>query len=140
TQVEGAGRGEAVDNRPWHEQLWARAVFVLVGLAVLGFVGRVLWFKYGVKLLPAPKPREEIRRLYRGFVRSIRDATDVPKRLSQTPSEYLEVVRPKLGERFASAQDLNRDLERALFGRDEPTPEAVAQWRETLRRWSKGRS
>lgn len=139
TQVEGAGRGEAVDNRPWHEQLWASAIFVLAGLAVVGGIGRVLWFKYGAKLLPPPKPREEIRRLYRGFVRSIRDATDVPKRLSQTPSEYLEVVRPKLGERFASAQSLNRELERALYGRDEPTPDAVAQWRESLRRWSKGR-
>ncbi len=140
TQVEGAGRGEAVDRRPWHEQLWARALFVLAGLALAGGAGRVLWVKFGAKLLPPPKPREEIRRLYRAFVRSIRDVTDVPKRLSQTPREYLEAVRPKLGDRYASAQHLNRELERALFGRDEPTPELVAQWREALKRWSKTRS
>ncbi|MCW5942124.1 MAG: DUF4129 domain-containing protein [Fimbriimonadaceae bacterium] len=135
-QAEGAGRGDQVDNRPWYQKDWAvQLLNVTIVLALIG-AGCLAFRIWGKKVLPAAlHPREDVRRLYRRFAQTLRKETGVVRMLGQTPTEYLEGLRAKLGDRYAAAWELNEALVLALFGPREPTPETLAELRRDVQRY-----
>lgn len=135
-QVEGAGRGDQVDNRPWYQRDWAvQALNVAIALAFVG-AGFLAFRIWGRKFVPATlHPRDDVRRLYRRFAQALRKETGVVRLLGQTPTEYLEGLQGRLGPRFPAAAEVNAGLESALYGPNEPTAETLAELKRVVQRF-----
>jgi hypothetical protein len=70
--------------------------------------------------------RTDIEREYASFAKALQRASGRKRKLSETPDEYLEAVKPFLNGAGAAAERVNRTLVRALYGSDVISEEAAA--------------
>ncbi|MFY9234867.1 MAG: transglutaminaseTgpA domain-containing protein [Fimbriimonadaceae bacterium] len=135
-EVEGAGRGDS-RRKPWYTNPW------LIGLlAVAGVTGLWLsfpWLAAFVRRIrnAAPSPRYEAGRLYWAFARALEKNAGRPRRLSETPDEYLDVVSEKIGSIADEARPLNDKLVLAMYGPAEVGKADVAILRKELQSFRK---
>jgi transglutaminase-like putative cysteine protease len=123
-------RGDPTYSEPFFERTWVRTSLVTLGLVIMVLGG---WFavKY-LKRLPATldPSRAEAAGAFREFYRAMERATGRPKRPSQTPEEYLEMIQPHLGDHSREVRELSDRLSYGMFGR---TPLEAAEV-QSLRR------
>lgn len=110
-------RGDPTYQESFWERTWVRTTAVTLGLVVLVFGG---WFVVRIWRRPPASMdplRYETAMAFREFYRAMERATGRPKRPSQTPAEYLEMIRPVLGDSGATADEISSRLAYGLFGR-----------------------
>lgn len=106
---------ETVKVNFW-ELTWVRTTLVTLGLVIAVFGG---WFVYRIIRRPPASldpTRQETALVYKEFYKTMERVTGRPKRPSQTPQEYMEMVKPLLGERFEDAEAISKKLALSLFG------------------------
>jgi transglutaminase-like putative cysteine protease len=122
--VEGAGRGAVKEaTTPWFEQDWVRQaidfLLVAMGVAVILLAVRGLFTKKPAKVVPE---RTAVGRLYARFGRSLEKLTGKPRRLNETPREYIERIADQLPDPDR-ASALTARFEAALYAPEAPTPQ-----------------
>ena len=97
--------------------LWDKAKPYLgyAGLALVGAAGFLLvWGIKPIRRQPLPAKQESIV-LYGQFLRVVEKRVRKPKRLSETPSEYLQRVRPNIAD-WDATWKVHQEFEHATFG------------------------
>jgi transglutaminase-like putative cysteine protease len=133
-QIEGAERGSSVHG-PWYTN--KLIVAPALGLGAIAFA----WFALpGLSSLFRRRVRSarnaahaEATRLYWQFSAMLERKSGKPKRLSQTPAEYLQSVQDRLGSAADLARTLNTSFVAALYG-PEVTQEQLDELRSELRK------
>lgn len=126
-------RGDPTYRESFFEKAWVRTTALTIGMVIL--VGGI-WFL--AKLIRRPAASLDPGRLeaavgYRELARTLEKATGRPKRPNQTPSEYLEMVRPQLGTHFEEVEAISRRLAYGLFARTPLGSEEVQSLRRQIR-------
>lgn len=122
--VEGAARGDVKGaSTPWYERDWVRqaidVLLVAMAVAVVLLSVRGLFTKKRVKAAPE---RTAVGRLYARFGRALERLTDRPRRLNETPREYIERIADELPDPERAAALTDR-FEVALYAPTSPTPQ-----------------
>ena len=76
--------------------------------------------------MPVRSTRRELAKTYSKFEKVIAPAAGHPRRLSETPEEYLTMGRRRLGPLYPQAVRINQSFEIAMFGPAEPTSPEIA--------------
>lgn len=110
-------RGDPTFMESFFEKLWVRTTGITLGLVLLVVGG---WF--AVKYLRRPvlsvdPARSEVAGAFREFYKAMEKGTGRPKRPSQTPQEYIEMVQPLLGENGLAAAEISSRLAHGMFAR-----------------------
>jgi len=124
--VPGSERGSArEDPKPWYEQRWVQDALEVGVIAIIG--GIILLSIRGLFVRREPvakRIRSQAGKLYSRFQRDLEKRTGKPRRLSQTPREYLDRVRGELPQdAAAAAEDVTLQFENALWSKDDPGDE-----------------
>jgi len=130
----------AVDITPDEEKTsdsttsWLRPVGIgigaLFGAALLVFGARTFrWSKKG-----ALTPGTELVRIYGRVLRHVERKTGKPKRLSETPIEYLTRVRTQIAD-WDGIYALHTDLEQSLYGPGTLSATDVSAFQERVKQW-----
>ncbi len=134
TMAEAVPGGElgSGESQPWYKQDWFLELLnALIGCALVAGV----WF--GSRMFRQRRgsrpERHELERAYIEFVSALQKGTGARRMPSQTPEEYLEIVRPSLNGQYETAQQLTREFETALYSAEAPSLESVAKIRERVR-------
>lgn len=143
--VPGSERGAArEDPKPWYEQRWVQDALEVAVFAIIG--GIILLSIRGLFVRRQPvakRVRSQAGRLYARFQRDLERRTGKPRRLSQTPREYLERVRPELPAEAAQvAEEVTSRFESALWSKDDPGEEELKELAGSVREFhsaSRGR-
>lgn len=115
--VNNAERGDPTYSEPWLERTWVRTSLVTLGLVILVLGGWMI-VKF-LRRLPVTRDpsRAEAAGAFQEFYRAMEKGTGRPKRPSQSPQEYLDMIAPILGENAAEANEISRRLSYGMFGR-----------------------
>ncbi len=135
--VEGGGRGDV--GQKWYQAGWAKQA--LLGLLFCGLVFGGFAVYRVVQPMFKPKPaRDQIRATYSKFASALHRHSKRRRKMSETPREYLNAVRPSIEPIWAETFALNERLEELLYGRPVPSPAdsvaiavEVRAWRKKLR-------
>jgi hypothetical protein len=131
--VPGGGRGDPTVSRALIHQPWFRWLLgTLVAMAALLGLGFVVAPGRRGTSTHSPEHRQ-LSRAYSRFVAFLERASRRPRRLSETPSEYLQVVAPHLLTSSVRAEALNRQFEAAFYSSRTATKELVAGLEAELR-------
>lgn len=113
--MPGGGRGESNDTTPWYQRPWAAKG--LNGIIAFSILAALV-----VGLRAIRKERQsidwsqvELARNYERFTALLQRASGQPRRPSQTASEYLAAVSPKLGSAYPEASRINQMFETILY-------------------------
>lgn len=129
-EVPDGKRGDSND-RPWYMALWVRATGIPIGVLLVGAFG----WQFATRRkagISARTQRQEAGRVYAKFESALTPLAGHPRRLSQTPGEYLHASERRLGDLRLHARELNHRFEEALFAREEPTEESVKNLRRQV--------
>lgn len=126
-------RGDATFQESFFQKAWVRTSLVTLGL-VLVVGGGWFFFKFIRRTPASADPARLAAALaYQQFARAIEKSTGRPKRPSQTPTEYLEMIRPQLGSHFEHVEAISRRLSYGLFGRKALSSEEVHSLRREIK-------
>lgn len=126
-------RGDATYQESFFQKAWVRTSLVTLGL-VLVVGGGWFLFKFIRRTPASADPARLAAALaYQQFVRAIEKSTGRPKRPSQTPSEYLDMIRPQLGSHFDHVEGISHRLSYGLFGRTALSSEEVQSLRREIK-------
>ena len=115
--VRGGGRRDGDDTQPWYRAAWIpTAINVGIGSLVLGGAVLLLWPRRRDARASLRARDETVDR----FVRSLARRTRRDRRLDESLVVYVAGLGPVLGEVSEPARTLADDLERALYGPEEP--------------------
>jgi hypothetical protein len=131
-QVENNERGQTTDGTAWYRsELFRRLLDGAILFAVLAIAVVFL------RSLKAPKEqnatRKRLDRLYLRFAGILQRRSQKRRDPSQTPREFLEMVRPSLNGSHSRAKEISDRFERAFYAVNEPSEEEVAKLAEDLR-------
>lgn len=137
--VEGSGRGAVKGtSTPWFEREWVRqtidVLLVAMAIAIVLLAIRGLFTKKPAKVTPE---RTAVGRLYARFGRALEKLTGRPRRLNETPREYIDRIGDELPN-LDRAAELTERFEVALYAPETPTSQelkglggAVDEFRKT---------
>lgn len=125
-EVEGGKRGESFGGQ---SGTLREIAFAGIGVVVLG--GLVRMFMRRRKNTGEEDPREvllqRVGRVYARFERILVPLVGRPRRLGQTPAEYLENAKPKLDATYEIARRINEKFEQAMFSPEHPHEAEIEQ-------------
>ncbi len=127
--VEGAKRGDSTEV-PWYQTSWWKFGLLPFSCITVLYLG-VLAFKRLTTKRAIPY-RKELGKVYARFERILQPVAGHPRRLSQTPSEYLDSSRRRLGTLYPRASKLNQEFEEALYGMQEPDEAMIALLKQSV--------
>lgn len=114
-QVEGSSRGSTNEGTNWIQ-------FGAIALAALASAGIMIneARKFRSKMQSQVRDEAILRRrsaskIYLSYERLLQKNVGRPRKLGQTPHEYLDAAKDQLGEYYLIAEDLNKRFETALF-------------------------
>jgi hypothetical protein len=121
--VPGEGRGSARSNgKAWYEATWVQQAIdiglLALAAAVLLLAVKGMFGKSGPKLV---QERTAVGKLYSRFSKLVERRSGKPRRLNETPREYLARVGPDLGAAELPASSLTQRFEVALYSPEPPS-------------------
>ncbi|RYG86986.1 transglutaminase domain-containing protein, partial [bacterium] len=132
--VPNGGRRDGDDTIPWYRRPWVTtAANVAIGIMVLAGAVLLLWPRRR-DARASMRARDEV---VDRFIRTLARPTRRDRRLDESLIGYVGVLGERLGAARPSAERLARDLERTLYGPDEPNPDSnreLARRVQSLRR------
>jgi transglutaminase-like putative cysteine protease len=131
--IRGAGRGSVPSiGKPFYERTWfIWTVNVLIGTSVAAALAlALLGLRRGSGERVAESDREEAAALYARFARDLERRTGRPRRLPNTPMEYVERLGDSLGPAYDPALALTQRFENALYA---PSPPDETEIRDLSR-------
>lgn len=148
-QAPGGERSRTYSaEKPWWEAAWVQVALDVV--LALGVAGIIVAGLYGLApkgsswrtvmalvrgwIIP-PKGRAEVERLFGVYQRDLRRRTRRPRRLGQTPREYVARFEAELGDAARPARELNAAFEAALFGPGEVASDETGRLSKMVRRF-----
>lgn len=137
-QAWGGERGGS-PRKPWYQTLWGIATIGLAGIAALWLgIPRAANYLRGSRVRLTP--RTHAASLYGSFERAIEKKSGRPRRLHETPFEYMDIAVPKMQSLEELARSLNEKLVAAMYGPADAGPEELAALRKDLKRFGKLRA
>ena len=127
----GASKG---GGKGWLDAEWLKSgldvALIVTTLLVVVLAVRAMFTRKG----PASVIERSLAgRAYARFSRDLERRTGKPRRLNETPREYLDRIAAELGPHADPASDLTARFESALYSSASPTPEVLKGLGDSVR-------
>lgn len=128
---DGECLGDVGDNRPWYQKgpfaLVLDSLIVLAGLGVC-LLGLHVWRRHA----RGRGPKSDLERMVIQFNSLLQRASDVRRRMGQTPDEYVASIESSLGASSATARKINDHLVRAMYSAEEVDSPTIVSIRSEM--------
>ena len=132
--VPGEGIGDTGEERPWYQKNPLVLALDFLIAAVM-FTACAVGFKAFKGSRKATFAQSEAGALYVGFSRALEKSIGKRRPIGYTPSEFLELARPSLGDAYSSGKTLNDKFVRALYSPDAVSLEMIDNLRRELKQF-----